>query len=203
MMARTARFDRPVALQRAVELFWSRGYYASSMKHIEEALDMRPGSLYATFGSKSGLFSEALDAYAARSGEDFRQILDSAPSVIEGLQRYLHALAGCCMGAAQAPAQACMLIKTLLEVNAEDAALLAKVDAMLAMIEARLCEALTQAKAAGELRAEVDCARLARLLQAQIMGLRAFATRDVPDEQIAALADDMASLLDGFRVQPG
>ncbi|WP_341303711.1 TetR family transcriptional regulator [Pseudomonas sp. TMP25] len=202
-MARTARFDRPVALQRAVELFWSRGYYASSMKHIEEALDMRPGSLYATFGSKSGLFSEALDAYAVRSGEDFHQILDSAPSVIEGLQRYLRALAGCCMSASQAPAQACMLIKTLLEVNAEDAALLAKVDAMLAMIEARLCEALEQSKAAGELRAEVDCARLARLLQAQIMGLRAFATRDVPDEQIAALAEDMASLLDDFRVQPG
>jgi AcrR family transcriptional regulator len=202
-MARTARFDRPVALQKAVELFWSRGYYASSMKHIEEALDMRPGSLYATFGSKSGLFSEALDAYVARNRDDFRQILDSAPSVIEGLKRYLHALADCCMDAAQAPAQACMLIKTLLEVNAEDAALLAKVDAMLAMIEARLCEALVQAKAAGELRAEVDCPRLARLLQAQIMGLRAFATRDVPDEQIAALADDMASMLDGFRVQPG
>lgn len=164
---------------------------------------MRPGSLYATFGSKSGLFSEALDAYAVRSGDDFHQILDSAPSVIEGLQRYLRALAGCCMSAAQAPAQACMLIKTLLEVNAEDAALRAKVDAMLAIIEARLCEALARAKAVGELRAEVDYARLARLLQAQIMGLRAFATRDVPDEQIAALAEDMASLLDGFRVQPG
>ena len=57
--------------------------------------------------------------------------------------------------------------------------------------------------ASKQVRAEVDCARLARLLQAQIMGLRAFATRDVPDEQIAALADDMSSLLDGFRVQPG
>ncbi|WP_298183989.1 TetR/AcrR family transcriptional regulator [uncultured Pseudomonas sp.] len=202
-MARTARFDRQVALQRAVELFWSRGYYASSMKHIEEALDMRPGSLYATFGSKSGLFSEALDAYAARSGDEFHQIIESAPSIVEGLKGYLYALACCCSGAAKAPAQACMLIKTLLEVNAEDAALLAKVDAMLAMIETRLRETLQHAQAAGELRADVDCPRLARLLQAQIMGLRAFATRDVPDAQIVALADDMASLLEHFRVQPG
>jgi TetR/AcrR family transcriptional regulator, transcriptional repressor for nem operon len=96
-----------------------------------------------------------------------------------------------------------MLIKTLLEVNAEDAALLAKVDAMLAAIEVRLREALQQAQANGELRADVDCARLARLLQAQIMGLRAFATRDVPDAQIAALADDMASLLDSFSAATG
>lgn len=201
-MARTARFDRQIALQRAVELFWSRGYYASSMKHIEEALDMRPGSLYATFGSKSGLFSEALDAYAARSGDEFHQIVDRAPTVLEGVKNYLYALARCCSGSAPAPAQACMLIKTLLEVNAEDAALLGKVDAMLATIEVRLCDTLERAKAAGELRADVDCPRLARLLQAQIMGLRAFATRAVPDAHIVALADDMASMLDSFRVQP-
>lgn len=202
-MARTARFDRQVALHRAVELFWSRGYYASSMKHIEEALDMRPGSLYATFGSKSGLFSEALDAYAARGRDEFAQVLDGAPSVIEGLKGYLQALAGRCMGTAHAPTQACLLVKTLLEVNTEDAALRAKVEALLALIEARLHAALTRAKAAGELRADVDCQRLARLLQAQIMGLRAFATREVPDAQIAALAEDMASMLDGFRAVPG
>lgn len=202
-MARTARFDRQVALHRAVELFWSRGYYASSMKHIEEALDMRPGSLYATFGSKSGLFSEALDAYAARGRDEFAQIVDRAPSVIEGLQGYLQTLAYRCMSTAHAPVQACLLVKTLLEVNAEDAVLLAKAEALLAQIEARLHAALTRAKAAGELRADVDCRRLARLLQAQIMGLRAFATRDVPDAQIAALADDMANLLDSFRSPAG
>lgn len=163
---------------------------------------MRPGSIYATFGSKNGLFNEALDAYALRSGDEFRQAIESAPSIVQGLKDYLHVIARGCSDSAQAPAPACMLIKTLLEVNAEDAALLAKVDAMLAIIEASLCEALVQAKVAGELRAEVDCGRLARLLQAQIMGLRAFATRAVPDEQIAALADDMASMLDSFRVQP-
>lgn len=202
-MARTARFDRQVALQRAVELFWSRGYYACSMKHIEEALDMRPGSLYATFGSKSGLFSEALDVYAARGRDEFAQIVDRAPSVIEGLQGYLQTLAYRCMSTAHAPVQACLLVKTLLEVNAEDAVLLAKAEALLAQIEARLHAALMRAKAAGELRADVDCQRLARLLQAQIMGLRAFATRDVPDAQIAALADDMANLLDSFRSPAG
>lgn len=68
-----------------------------------------------------------------------------------------------------------MLIKTLLEVNVEDAALRAQVEAMLATSELRRCEALEKAKARGELRADVECPRLARLLQAQIIGLRAFA----------------------------
>ncbi|MFI8480327.1 TetR/AcrR family transcriptional regulator [Pseudomonas sp. NPDC078700] len=198
-MPRAARFDRQVALDRAVELFWSRGYYASSMKHIEQALDMRPGSLYATFGSKSGLFIEALDAYVARTGENFRLMIAGAPTVVDGLKGYLRSMVRPCDEITQAPAQACFLVKTLLEVNPEDAELLEKVDTVLALVEQRICTALEQAKAAAELRPEVDCPRLARLLQAQIIGLRVFAERDVPDAEINQLAEDMASLVDSYR----
>lgn len=196
-MPRAARFDRQVALERAVELFWSRGYYASSMKDIEQALDMRPGSLYATFGSKSGLFIEALDAYVARTAESFQALLNAAPTVLEGLNGYLRSFA--CPRNAQAPAQACMLVKTLLEINVEDAQLLAKADAVLAQVEQRICMALEQAQVAGELRSDVDCPRLARLLQAQVIGLRVFAERDIPDAQVEALAGDMLTIIDAYR----
>ncbi|MBU0601337.1 MAG: hypothetical protein KKD25_02925 [Gammaproteobacteria bacterium] len=120
---------------------------------------------------------------------------------MDGLKRYLRSFARPGSEDAPAPAQACMPIKTLLEVNAEDAALLERVDALLARIEEGLCEALECAKAAGELRADVDCPRLARLIQAQVMGLRAFAERNVRPCQIEALADDMADMLDVYRVR--
>ncbi|MGQ7846422.1 TetR/AcrR family transcriptional regulator [Granulosicoccus sp. 3-233] len=197
-MARTARFDRQVALDNAVELFWTRGYYASSMKQIEGALDMRPGSLYATFGNKSGLFAEALQAYAARSGGDLQQMMGGSQSPIEGLKGYLRSFARPCHKGAGVPSKACMLVKTLLELNDEDADLRTQVEALLATVEQGLCRILEKGKDAGELRADVDCARLARLLQTQIIGLRAFAARNVPDEQIEALADDMISLLDTY-----
>lgn len=198
-MSRTARFDRQVALDRAIELFWSRGYYASSLKHIEAALDMRPGSLYATFGSKSGLFTEALEAYAARTSDNFHQIIVGAPTPLEGLKRYLRSFAKPCSGYAQLPSKACMLIKTLLEINSEDSALRTQVETMLSAIEQALCEVLEMAKASNELRSDVDCPRLARLIQTQIIGLRAFAERNVPSVQIEALADDMANMLDAYR----
>lgn len=198
-MSRTARFDRKVALDKAIELFWSRGYYASSLKHIEAALDMRPGSLYATFGSKSGLFTEALEAYAGRTSDDFHQIIEGAPTRLEGLTRYLRSFAKPCNGCAALPTKACMLIKTLLEINSEDAALRTQVEAMLSAIEQALCEVLELAKASNELRSDVDCPRLARLIQTQIIGLRTFAERNVPSVQIDALADDMASMLEAYR----
>jgi AcrR family transcriptional regulator len=198
-MSRKASFDRQIALNKAVELFWSRGYYASSMKHIEEALDMRPGSIYATFGSKGGLFGEALDAYASNASDDFSQAIGESSSVVEGLKRYLRSFAEPCSD--HMPAQACLLIKTLLEVNAEDVALRDKVETMLAAFENRLCAVLEKAKASGELRTEVNCPRLARLLQTQIIGLRAFAERSVSKEQVAAVADDIASLIDSYCVE--
>ncbi|MFT6465535.1 MAG: AcrR family transcriptional regulator [Halopseudomonas sp.] len=198
-MPRVAQFDRQVAVERALKLFWSRGYYASSMKHVEEALDMRPGSLYATFGSKSGLFAEALEEYASRIDADFTDMVESAPTVVEGLKRYLHLIARLCSRDAQMPAQACMLIKTILEVNAEAALVQQQAQSMLAVIEKRIGDVLEKARSEGELRADVDCRRLARMVQAQIIGLRAFAARDIPDDQLEALADDMSRLLDCYR----
>ncbi|MCL1485823.1 MAG: TetR/AcrR family transcriptional regulator [Marinobacter sp.] len=69
-MARSPSFDREAALGQAIGLFWERGYHCSSMKQIEHALDMRPGSIYATFGSKDGLYSEALARYAEAGGAE-------------------------------------------------------------------------------------------------------------------------------------
>ena len=95
-MPRPARHDRQQALDRAVDLFWERGYHATSMKHIEQALDMRPGSLYATFGSKEGLFSEVLNRYAEQMADELSQCLQGGTSGLQGFSDYLLALAGPC-----------------------------------------------------------------------------------------------------------
>lgn len=204
-MPRKPRYDRDVALEKAVVLFWERGYYAASLKHLELALDMRPGSLYATFGSKEGLFLEALNLYSDRMKANLDACLEGAPSKLDGIRRYLRYLAGGCASAGpdgDMPVPACMVVKTLLEVNTQDEALRHRANQLLAVVEERLYRELLAAQEAGELRPDVDCARLARLLQAQIMGLRSFAQRSVDAAQVAALADDMVDLIDAYAVAP-
>lgn len=198
-MARSPRFDRQLSLDRAMALFWSKGYYACTMKHIEQALDMRPGSIYASFGSKSGLFAEALEVYFKRTGDEFLQLVSASPRVTDGLKHYFRALVQ-----AESPSEtpqpiACMLIKTLLEINEEDQDLAAKANDMLSTIEAGLCQALERAKTSGELGANTDCPRLARLLQAQIIGLRIYAERSPSAAHLALLADDMANIIDAYK----
>lgn len=198
-MARVARYDRQAALEKAVVLFWEKGYHASSVKQIEHALDMRPGSIYAAFGSKDGLFSEALNTYAEKGSQHLVGHLADYEFIIPGLQQYLRDIASACVPVRPAPSRACMIVKTLLEVSNVNEPIARQVNALLASIEHGLAEALEQAKAHGELKPEVDCARLARLLQAQIMGLRSFAQRDTSARSVLQLGDDMAGLLDQYR----
>lgn len=194
-MPRTARYDRNEAIERAVRLFWERGYAGSSMKHIEQALDMRPGSLYATFGSKDGLFREALDHYARQMGEALDRQLAQADSPLDGLRRYLRE-AGRQLLAPQTPAKACMMVKTLLEANHDQADIRDQVNELLSHTESRFATTLSDAVRQRELPADTDCDRLARLLQAQVMGLRSFAQRDVSASAVTELVEDMVAVLD-------
>ena len=184
-MARNARYDRQIALDKAMNLFWERGYAGASMKQIEQALDMRPGSIYATFGSKDGLFSEALAAYAQRSGLELREHLAGSPSVMDGLQEHLRCIARQASPGGESPSRACMVVKTLLEASNTNTAIANQANSILSAIEQALTELLEQAKRQGELAPGTHCARLARLLQAQIIGLRSFAQREISSEQVA------------------
>jgi AcrR family transcriptional regulator len=200
-MARNARYDRQIALDKAMNLFWERGYAGASMKQIEQALDMRPGSIYATFGSKDGLFGEALAAYAHQGGIELRERLAGHSSVLDGLQEYLHRIAQQSCPGAKTPSRACMIVKTLLEASNTNTAIATQANLILDTIEQSLRELLEQAKRQGELVPDTDCARLARLLQAQIIGLRSFAQREIGADQVIDLADDMAAILDHYRAR--
>lgn len=62
-MSRTKEFDPDVVLDRAMELFWERGFEATSMALLTERLGIGRASLYATFGDKHQLYLAALRRY--------------------------------------------------------------------------------------------------------------------------------------------
>lgn len=65
-MARTGRpreFDKDKTLERALELFWSRGYGTTSIQDLVDALGVERGSLYGAFGDKRRFYLEAVRLY--------------------------------------------------------------------------------------------------------------------------------------------
>lgn len=194
-MPRMTKYDRQVALERAMTLFWARGYTAASMKLIENALDMRPGSLYAAFGSKDGLFAEALELYLRNMFSELDDHLAEYSSIIEGLEEFVLKVGSSPDEDSQAPAKACMLVKTLLELNDAQTPAQSQINDIFARIEARFAAIIEEARSRGETRPDLDCGRMARLFQAQMMGLRSFAQRQVPPEHVQALAEDVMEFL--------
>lgn len=197
IMSRTTLYNRHEALERAIQLFWQKGFHATSLKDIEQALDMRPGSIYAAFGNKDGLFQEALDHYANASLTELERIFASHESPLLGLAAYMRQLGGICDQ--KIPSRACMLVKSLLELGAREQSALDKVEKLLAGMETRFTKCFVEAQRLGELDSDLDATRLGRRLQAEVMGLRAFAQRDVDSAAVQALAEDMALSIENMR----
>ena len=171
-MPRKPTFDREDLIARARDLFWRKGWAGTSMKDLEAVLDLKPGSFYAAFGSKEGLFSLALERYAS-DGRARLGALAEAHGPLEALKRHPRLV----VENAEAASQACMLSKTLLELQAQDHPMAKAASAHLQGMEAAFAELFTAAQEAGHIAPDHDPARLARRYQSDLLGLRVSAER--------------------------
>ncbi|MFT3691229.1 TetR/AcrR family transcriptional regulator [Paenirhodobacter sp.] len=86
---RPRSFDREKALERLMEVFWSKGYEGTQVSDLTAALNIGPPSFYAAFGSKEAAFLEAVDLYIATVGAGPMRALAEAPTAREGIRAML------------------------------------------------------------------------------------------------------------------
>jgi AcrR family transcriptional regulator len=85
-------FDREVALRRAIEVFWERGYEGTSISELTRAMGINAPSLYAAFGSKEELFREAVTRYdTVEEGSATERALREAPTAHAPVEAMLRA----------------------------------------------------------------------------------------------------------------
>jgi AcrR family transcriptional regulator len=90
---RPRNFDRTVALQQAMKLFWERGYEGASFDDLTAAMGISPSSFYNSFGSKERLYQEAIEAYMAAAGKWFAGELNADTDTKTAFHRLLSAAA--------------------------------------------------------------------------------------------------------------
>ena len=83
-MARLKAFDEDRALDLAVDCFWSRGYEATSVRDLADAMGIGGASLYNTYGDKRALFVRSLERYANRSMRERIARLEAEPPAEAG-----------------------------------------------------------------------------------------------------------------------
>jgi len=172
-MAKTAKFDRDEVIGKATNLYWKKGFHATSMRNLQDEIDMRPGSIYAAFGSKDGLFKETLRNYTDIGLEQLQHLATQYQSPIDTLKAFVKVQV--IDTQTNAPNGVCMLSKTLSELTEENQELIEVTKAHLGEIAHEMANFIEKAKALGEIDKEKDTQELAQHLQIQIAGLRTFA----------------------------
>src|SRR5437899_11421190 len=94
---RTRQFDVDEALDRALEVFWARGYEGATLPELTRAMGINRPSLYAAFGNKEQLFRKALDRYQAGPLSFMAEAL-SRPTAREVAEAVLSGFIRCIQG---------------------------------------------------------------------------------------------------------
>jgi TetR/AcrR family transcriptional regulator, transcriptional repressor for nem operon len=166
-MGRPKAFDRDEVLDRAMELFWQRGYEATSIGDLVDHLGVGRQSLYDTFGDKYALYLEALDHYrdhhgvpggldALLAGPVRRAVRDMLAFVIERIM----------IG------KSCMLVAAATERCPSDSEVQTRFGSLFTHFEQALLKRLERARDDGEIGRHHDPAALARYFVNAAHGLQ-------------------------------
>ncbi len=179
-MARTIEFNREEVLENAMQLFWQKGYSQTSIPNLVSATKLNPGSIYAAFDSKEGLFLESMEFYGNRSLTALKDSINHAESPTKGIADFFRALIN---KTQDRDDMGCLVVNTLLEMSSHNATIQLHANKHLNAVEAELCKALEKAKTLDELAPDVDPKTLAKYLMVNIWGLRVLAKTGTMNEQ--------------------
>ena len=192
-MGRPRLFDLDAAVGTALNVFWERGYGATTPAELLEAIGVGKGSFYNAFGSKHALFERALRRYGGdRVAGLARRLAESGP-VRQRIKGYLERLA--------APAndktlrRGCFAANTAAELGRRDPVATKIVRRTFERMESVLEATLVEGQKTGELDRALDPEAVASLLLATLVGITVLAKVESPAARTRRIAQAVAALL--------
>lgn len=165
-MGRPPAYDEDALLDALIECLWERGYAATPVSTLVEKTGVNAASLYARYGSKSGIMMAALDAYAGATIKGLRRILDATPP---GARQVRSVLEHAMESFTDPRARGCFLVNTIMNVSTDTPDFSLAVAAHMETIRGMLEEALTEAPG---LRPGLAPGEASVFVQTQIWGIK-------------------------------
>jgi TetR/AcrR family transcriptional regulator, transcriptional repressor for nem operon len=172
-VARPKGFARDVVLDRAMQVFWSRGYEATSIQHLVARMGIQRGSLYDTFGDKRGLFFAAIERYDRVVTAKLLATLDGPGSGKDAIRQFFRLKVD--LSVEPGRPRGCLVTNSTAELASRDRGTATRVGAVLAKIEAAFHRAVLRAQKAGEIDPTRNPRALARFLTSSAQGLSVMA----------------------------
>ena len=168
-MARHKEFDRDEALQKAMEVFWVRGYEGTSIQDLVENMGINRQSLYDTFGDKHALYLLALDRYCQAESRKSLELLENSASVRTALRQLFAGVVEGALGDKQR--RGCFAGNAMSELAGRCKATAARTGSNIATMEGAFYRALRRGNHNGEFKRIRDPRAVARFLCSSLQGL--------------------------------
>lgn len=167
-MARKYEFDNEQALKSAMELFWKKGYRATSMKDIEDKTGLHPGSIYNSFGDKHALFIAAVEHYGEVVTTRMISVLKEEGSPLENIRSFFIKLANT---PSHIKSMGCLLSNTVVELAPHEEETARSINKIMDRIETAFLNCLETAKEVGEISPDCNTKAIASYLSTCTHGL--------------------------------
>lgn len=169
-MARTKDFDETAVLNKAVELFWCKGFNGSSAQDLVDNLGISRSSLYDTFGDKRTLFIRALEHYRKENSGAMLDLINNATDIEQTIGDIFQMLIDDSVRNHQL--KGCFMVNSTIELAPHDEGIAAIVKANSAAVEDALYLAVQKGQASGKFTKKQTARSLARFIFNNIAGLQ-------------------------------
>ncbi|ALS34770.1 hypothetical protein PTRA_b0259 [Pseudoalteromonas translucida KMM 520] len=191
-MANKIKFERESVVRLASQLFWEKGFHATSTRDLQEAINMRPGSIYSAFGSKEGLYIESLRDYTVQMESQIKECLSTSDTILGGLRAFVEDVI---TKKESAPSAICMLVKANCEFADKDSNLYQLSLDLIDKFENYLSVLFEQAIAKNELSNNISAQEYARFFEVQFTGLRGYFNRPGVESLAQPMIDQMFKII--------
>ena len=183
---RPRAFDREVALDQAMRVFWELGFEVTSIADLTSAMGINPPSLYATFGDKQALFQEAVQRFQDTQGAMLFRALGEESTARRSIARLLLDVAAGYTNPANPPG--CMVISAATSIGPGHVHLQRSLRAIRLDMRANIEQRLAAGVTSGELPPDTDVSALALFFAATIEGMSTQARDGATQAELEVIA---------------
>lgn len=185
-------FDPDLVLENAMQLFWSKGYEATSLQDLLAGTGLSKSSLYESFGNKQSLFEAAFSRYFDIRARQMYERLEQARSPLTFIRDSLLSVVE---EVGQGTPRGCMLVNVANEFSTREPAVRGLIELATRRFRQVFERAFEQAQACGEIADRRPPASLALYMHCVMVGLRTQVKSGLPREELLIVIDQaMASM---------
>lgn len=186
-VGRPIQFNPDLARTAAMEVFWRKGYEATSLQDLLEAMGLSKSSFYQAFGSKHQLFGECLDHFRERQVRQMTKRLSASSSALEFLRGFLLSVAA--EARRRDAPKGCLIMNTATEFAGRDPVIAGLVADGTRDFAGVFEAAVRRAQSEGEIPPGKNPQVLSRYLLATVSGLRAMVKSGADAKAVEEIAD--------------